>query len=181
MSIQKPSEESEDLATQLRTAEQSSVHIVETYDELMKNRISGDMPDDDLFCHPRWLVFRSPNQYKKPCYGEFSITNRNPYSVAWCLKAKEKMIRVSQCHGILKGGEELYITLYLLSSDDWPREVCEYTWRRHKIAVESLKIPDYIRPKNEFEATRISREIFQYSAMYNPLQRMYSKISILLE
>ncbi|EYC43635.1 hypothetical protein Y032_0487g2351 [Ancylostoma ceylanicum] len=69
------------------------------------------------------------------------------------------MMRLSQSHGILKPGEHLDLTLYLISSDDWPRDVVEYTGRRLKLVVENLKIPDNIRPKNKLvSATVVSRE-----------------------
>ncbi|PIO61249.1 hypothetical protein TELCIR_17236 [Teladorsagia circumcincta] len=96
----------------------------------------------------RWLIFNSPNAYKKPCFGEVTVTNRNQYSVAWCFKCKEKMIRIPQAYGILKSGEHMEVTIYLISSDEWPRDVIEYTGRRHRIVAECLKIPEYIRPKN---------------------------------
>ncbi|RCN51899.1 hypothetical protein ANCCAN_01987 [Ancylostoma caninum] len=155
--------------------------IIETYQELLRNRIVGETPDGEILCAPRWLVFNSPTTYKKPCYGDFTITNKDPFTVAWCIKAKEKMMRLSQAHGILKPGEHIDLTLYLISSDDWPRDVIEYTGRRLKLVVENLKIPDNIRPKNKLEASRMSRDIFHYSASQSPLLRMYTKISIILE
>ncbi|EYC43633.1 hypothetical protein Y032_0487g2351 [Ancylostoma ceylanicum] len=156
--------------------------IIETYQDLLRNRIVGETPDGEILCVPRlvhtlfgrglptldiprglefsrWLVFNSPTTYKKPCYGDFTITNKDPFTVAWCIKAKEKMMRLSQSHGILKPGEHLDLTLYLISSDDWPRDVVEYTGRRLKLVVENLKIPDNIRPKNKLvSATVVSRE-----------------------
>lgn len=170
---------SDEMTASVKTAELPAP--IETFEDLMKNRITGDMPDEDLFCSPRWLIFSSPNSYKKPCYGDFTITNRNPHSVVFCIKSKENMMRASQSHGVLYPGEHADITLYLISSDDWPRDVIEYTWKQHKIVCECLKIPGYIRPKNSVEAARIAREIFHYSTMCNPLQRMYTKISIVLE
>ncbi|VDO96089.1 unnamed protein product [Heligmosomoides polygyrus] len=103
-----------------------------------------------------------------------------PYSQSYNYCFQENMMRASQSHGVLYPGEHADITLYLISSDDWPRDVIEYTWKQHKIVCECLKIPGYIRPKNS-EAARIAREIFHYSTMCNPLQRMYTKISIVLE
>uniref|UniRef100_A0A7I4Y7V3 MSP domain-containing protein n=1 Tax=Haemonchus contortus TaxID=6289 RepID=A0A7I4Y7V3_HAECO len=155
--------------------------IVKSYEEYMKNRIFGDMPDEDLICRPRWLMFHSTNSYKNPCFGEITVMNRNPYPVAWCFKSKEKMMRIWHAYGVLQAGEHMEVTIYLISSDDWPREVVEYTGKRHKIVAECLKIPDYIRPSNNSEAARIAREIFHYSSMFNPLQRMYTKINLLLE
>ncbi|CAJ0605213.1 unnamed protein product [Cylicocyclus nassatus] len=159
----------------------STAAIIETYQELLKSRVIGETPNGEILCYPRWLIFNSPNGYKKPCYGDFTITNKDPFTVAWCIKAKEKMMRLSQSHGILKAGEHIDLTLYLISSDDWPRDVIEYTGRRLKIVVENLRIPETIRPKNKLESSRMSKDIFHYSSSQSPLLRMYTKISILLE
>ncbi|KAK6739359.1 hypothetical protein RB195_021031 [Necator americanus] len=155
--------------------------VIETYQDLIKNRVVGETPDDEILCTPRWLIFNSPNAYKKPCYGDFTITNRDPFTVAWCIKTKEKLMRLSQAHGILKPGEHADLTLYLISSDDWPRDFIEYTGRRLKLVVENLKIPDNIRPRSKLESSRMSKDIFHYSASQSPLLRMYTKISVILE
>ncbi|VDM68631.1 unnamed protein product [Strongylus vulgaris] len=84
---------------------------IETYQELLKNRVVGETPDGELLCNPRWLLFNSPNGYKKPCYGDFTITNKDSFTVAWCIKTKEKMMRLSQSHGILKAGEHIDLTV----------------------------------------------------------------------
>ncbi|VDO48242.1 unnamed protein product [Haemonchus placei] len=95
--------------------------------------MSSHQTDSCLLC--RWLMFHSTNSYKNPCFGEITVMNRNPYPVAWYLDIV-----------LLKNGDVEVI--YLISSDDWPREVVEYTGKRHKIVAECLKIPDYIRPSN---------------------------------
>ncbi|WKX95365.1 hypothetical protein Q1695_012091 [Nippostrongylus brasiliensis] len=152
-----------------------------TYQDLLKYRILGDTPEDVIQCEPRWFVFTSANAFKTPSYAEVIITNRDEFKVAWCIKAKEKLVRVSQSHGILKGGESAKLILYLCSCDDWPRDVSEYQGKRIKMVVENLKVPDCISPTNKNEATRMSREIFHYTATNNPLIRMFTKVNIVIK
>ncbi|KJH42598.1 hypothetical protein DICVIV_11419 [Dictyocaulus viviparus] len=156
-------------------------YVVETYQDLLKNRIVGDCPNGVIYCEPRWLIFSSSDSYKKPCYGEFTITNSDPFTVAWCIKTKDKLMRLSQSHGVLKAGERVRLTIFITSSDDWPRDVTEYTGRRIMLIVENLRIPDFIRPKSKEESKRMSRDIFHYSATNNPLLRMYTKVNLILQ
>ncbi|KAK6040982.1 hypothetical protein COOONC_21513 [Cooperia oncophora] len=72
-------------------------------------------------------------------------------------------------------------TVYLPSSDDWPRDIADYTGKRIKMVVENLKIPDNICPKNKLESKRMSREIFHYTATNNPLIRQFTKVNIVLQ
>uniref|UniRef100_A0A0K0D5A2 Uncharacterized protein n=1 Tax=Angiostrongylus cantonensis TaxID=6313 RepID=A0A0K0D5A2_ANGCA len=62
---------------------------------------------------------------------------------------QEKLMRLSQSHGILKAGDHVKLTIYITSSDDWPLDPAEYSRRRIKLVVENLKIPGYIQPKNK--------------------------------
>ncbi|KJH41290.1 hypothetical protein DICVIV_12737 [Dictyocaulus viviparus] len=135
--------------------------IIETLDQLIHNRISGDMPDDNIHY--------------------FIIANKTTSPVVWCIKGKDKMMRLSQSYGILNANEDTDLTLYFISSEDWPRDVLDYCGRRLQIVVESLKIPDNIKPINKKEESRIAREIFHFSSLYNPLLRMYTKLNIVLE
>uniref|UniRef100_A0A1I7WPD2 MSP domain-containing protein n=1 Tax=Heterorhabditis bacteriophora TaxID=37862 RepID=A0A1I7WPD2_HETBA len=143
----------------------------DNFHDLLKNRVSEYSPDEELLCSPRWLFFHSSTDYKNPLCTRFTITNTDQFSVAWCIKAKEKIMRLSQGHGLLKPGEKqeltvgkqskqitlklikmtqtIYFQLYIISSDDWPRDSSEYTMKRIKLVVESLRIPEYIQSKNK--------------------------------
>ncbi|PIO68559.1 hypothetical protein TELCIR_09651 [Teladorsagia circumcincta] len=90
-------------------------------------------------------------------------------------------MRVSQTHGILNPGEAQKLVVYLPSSDDWPRDITDYSGKRIKMVVENLKIPENIRPKNKIECKRMSREIFHYTATNNPLIRQFTKVNIVLQ
>ncbi|XGW11054.1 hypothetical protein V3C99_012504 [Haemonchus contortus] len=153
--------------------------VLECHDDLLKTHIVGECPDDVIQCEPRWLVFYS--NYKQPCYAEFTITNKDDHKIAWCIKAKEKLMKLSQTHGILKSGETRKLTVYLPPSDDWPRDISDYNGKRLKMVVENLKIPDNVQPKSELESRRMSREIFLYTAKNNPLIRQFTKVNIVLQ
>ncbi|CCD69310.1 Major sperm protein [Caenorhabditis elegans] len=137
-------------------------------------------PDQDLVVYPRWLFFYSQNEYRTPLYVRFFVANRDPHTVAYNIKAREKIFKVDSSCGILKPGEKKVIKLFLMSSDDWPLAYGEYTQKRLKLAVECLRVPDEIQPTSEKESRTIARALWKRSYNEWPLERLYTKLNISL-
>uniref|UniRef100_A0A8R1DIC3 MSP domain-containing protein n=1 Tax=Caenorhabditis japonica TaxID=281687 RepID=A0A8R1DIC3_CAEJA len=153
---------------------------VKTLVEMTSVKLQCSSPDRELVVFPRWHCFQSKNEYQTPQFVKFFIENREPYKVAYTVKAREKIFRIDTACGILECGERRVLKLFLISADDWPLAINEYTQRRLKLAVESLRIPNDIQPDNLKEATQMSKAIWKRSINEWPLERLYTKINVTL-
>ncbi|CAI5440518.1 unnamed protein product [Caenorhabditis angaria] len=141
-----------------------------------------DTPNHELIVYPKFLIFYSENGYKKPCYVKFFIENRDKFPVIFAIKARQKIFRLgSDSHGILKAGEKHTFKLYLLPCDDWPLGINDYAGKQLKIAIENLRIPTCIQPDNRVDIVAVSKWIWKKSMTEWPLERLYTKMSVILE
>lgn len=148
--------------------------------ELSIAKLNCTSPERDLIVYPRWVCFNSQNGFKTPLFVRFFVENREPYPVTYNVKSREKIFRVDSSCGILKTGERKSIKLYLISSDDWPLSLAEYTQKRIKVAVECLRLPDHIDPKTAKDSSMMAKIIWKRSFNEWPLERLYTKINIFI-
>ncbi|KAF1768993.1 hypothetical protein GCK72_000806 [Caenorhabditis remanei] len=153
---------------------------VKDLNELSNMKLQCSSPDRDLIVYPRWLCFTSQNGYKTPLFVRFFIENRESYPVTYLIKTREKCFRIDSSCGILKAEERKTIKLYLMSSDDWPLAVGEYTQRRIKMAIECLRLPDQIEPATAKDGGLMAKTIWKKSVTEWPLERLYTKINVFI-
>lgn len=58
-------------------------------DAILRNSFTHSIKENSIqsiAC--RWLLFQSSNGYMTPLYAEFTIQNRDNYTVCWCIKSK---------------------------------------------------------------------------------------------
>ncbi|CAD6190090.1 unnamed protein product [Caenorhabditis auriculariae] len=154
---------------------------ISTVQGMMGVWVPGSSPNRELSIHPRWVIFHSKTAYKQPLFTKIQLKNPDPFTIAFALKARQKIFKISHNHGILKPGEERAIKLFLLGSEDWPLGTNEYVQQKIRIAVENIRVPENITPSCSLEGSRIAKEVFRRSANEFPLERMYTKINVLLE
>ncbi|CAI2315693.1 unnamed protein product [Caenorhabditis sp. 36 PRJEB53466] len=153
---------------------------VKSLSELKSMKLHCSSPNRELIVYPKWLCFHSESQYKSPQFVKFFIENREPHPIAYLIKAREKIFRIDGSAGILEPAERRIIKLFLISSDEWPLAINEYTQKRLKIAVESLKIPVEIQPNTVKEASQMAKAIWKRAFNEWPLERLYTKINVTL-
>lgn len=107
---------------------------------------------------------------------------------------QEKIFRVQYTAGILAAGEKRAVKLILMTSEDWPLSIHEYTQKRLKVAIETLRIPEEIQPKTLKvrwstlpdvlfwfqDGSQMSRNIWKRSYNEWPLERLYTKVNVSL-
>ncbi|CAB3404979.1 unnamed protein product [Caenorhabditis bovis] len=156
--------------------------LITSIKDLLNSQINCSSPHHDLVVYPKWIVFYSDVNYKKPCFVKFFIQNRDRFPVVYTIKSKQKLFKImdSSC-GILQPGEKKTFKLYLLAADDWPLGVNDYVHKHLKLAIENLRIPYNIKPENKLESQTIAKNIWKRSITEWPMERMYTKISVMLE
>ena len=153
--------------------------LLTTADAVRQAQIVGSQPEQELNSKTRWIVFSSI-AFEKPLACTFQLKNLDPFTVAFCLKARDRsLFTVSHPYGILKPFATATIRLVLHSYENWLKTLSTQMGH-HQVCVESIRIPDKVVPVDQKANIEISREIFKQTANDNPLQRLYWKINIIL-
>ncbi|KAI6184613.1 MSP domain-containing protein [Aphelenchoides bicaudatus] len=142
----------------------------------------GSTPDQTLLLRPKWLIFSPQENYLSPQYCQFTITNSEEKSVAFRLRTRDRNFpQVSHCHGFLEPLQSIEVTVVIPSVEHWPRDLHEYTGRRHKIVVENLVLPEDVeKPLDRRERNILCRKIFRNTASRLPATRCYLKLNVVL-
>jgi len=144
--------------------------------------IIGTMPDQELLLSPKELIFSAEDGYRNSQYSQFSITNTENHPVAYRMRTRNANFPIlNQCHGFLEPLQSVEITAIIPSVEQWPKDLSEFAGRRHKVLVESLRLPkDFGKPVDRCEREKLCRRIFHATASKNPHTRIYLKLEILL-
>jgi len=144
--------------------------------------VLGTTPDQELLLRPKWLIFSAEDGYRNSQYSQFSITNTEEHPVAYRMRTRNANFPLlSHCHGFLEPLQSVEVTAIIPSVEHWPRDLSEFAGRRHKVVVESLRLPeDLEKPLDRYEREKLCRKIFHVTASKKPHTRIYLKLNILL-